>query len=232
MDMDILRAELGHSVDPKACMWSSNEQYLLCSYDYEVNKGDGAWIDKDSLALYDIPRNIYIYIYHQKKGKRTGSFSFNDTATALYYDYDNYIYKVDNLQEMSQSNFSIQPHITKLENMHACRMVTYDNNAIYCSVRAEEIRKTIQDQDNPLVEGREFFVIKQNINQKSPEDYQVLNLAPLGYAGYLTILNDTYIASGSTVINMETSRIVKNAPTFNLDRWSHGRRAIRYYGDQ
>ena len=232
MDMDILRAELGHSVDPKACMWSSNEQYLLCSYDYEVNKGDGAWIDKDSLALYDIPRNIYIYIYHQKKGKRTGSFSFNDTATALYYDYDSSIYKVDNLQEMSQSDFTIQPHITKLENMRPCQMVTYDNNAIYCSVRAEEIGKTIRDQDNPLVEGREFFVIKQNINQKSPEDYQVLNLAPLGYAGYLTILNDTYIASGSTVINMETSRIVKNAPTFNLDRWSHGSRAIRYYGDQ
>src|SRR3990167_3786889 len=72
MDMDILRAELGHSVDPKACMWSSNEQYLLCSYDYEVNKGDGAWIDKDSLALYDIPRNIYIYIYiyiTRKRGK-------------------------------------------------------------------------------------------------------------------------------------------------------------------
>ena len=158
-------------------------------------------------------------------------FSYNESSTALYYDYANSIYKVDNLQEMSQSNFAVQPHITKLENMHPCRMVTYDNNAIYCSVRAEEIGKIIQDKDNPLIEGSEFFVIKQNINQKSPEDYQVLNLAPLMDAYHLTILSDTHIAVGDEIINMKTGRIVKDPPYFGLGN-SPYMRAIRYYGDQ
>jgi len=159
------------------------------------------------------------------------SFFFNEFSTELYYDYDGSIYKVDNLQEMSQSNYTIEPNVVKLENMHPCRMVTYDSSAIYCSVRAEEIGKTIEDWDNPLIKGKGFFIIKQDINQKSPEDYQVLNLAPLMDAYHLTVLGDTYIAAGSEIINMKTGRIVKDPPSFGLGG-SSDTRAIRYYGDK
>ena len=154
----------------------------------------------------------------------------------MYHDYGGAIYKVDNLKEMSQSNYTIEPRITKLDNMHPCQMATYDNNAIYCSVKAEEIGKIIEDQDNKNIRGnqypgKKYFIIKQDINQKSPQDYQVLNLAPLMDAYHLTILSDTYIAAGEEIINMKTGRIVKDPPYFGFGN-SPYMRAIRYYGDQ
>ena len=164
-------------------------------------------------------------------------FSFGDTADILYYDYNGSIYKVDNLQEMSQSNFTIEPHITKLENMHPCRMLTYYNNTIYCSVQAGEIGKTIEDWDNQnirpssYVAGKTWFIIAQALNQPSPQDYRIINKAPLSGAPHLTVIDDTYIVADNVVINMKSGRIVKDAPTFGLGGESD-LRAVRYYGDQ
>ena len=196
--------------------------------------------------LIYLNNNIYIYIYSNQPAynalnfktwsERKFNVSFSQMSDALYNDYGGDVYKVDNLQEMSQSNLTIKPHIIKLENMRPCRMATFDNNAIYCSVKAEEIGKIIEDQDNINIignqyPGKKYFIIKQNINQKSPQDYQVLNLAPLMDAYHLTILSDTHIAAGDEIINMKTKRIVKDPPSFGLGG-SADMRAIRYYGDQ
>ena len=219
-DINILKSKekMRYANEPDACAWSNDENFLVCWYNGNPSK----------IILFDVLKKHYIYIYSNELYVYNAS--FDQSSNTLYYDYDNSIYKVDNLQEMSQSNFAVEPHITKLENMHACRMVTYDNNIIYCSVGAGEIGKIIEDQDNRLIKGKGFFIIKQDINQKSPEDYQVLNLAPLGGANQLTILSDTHIASGGTIINMQTGRIVKDPPDFGLGG-SSDTRAIRYYGE-
>lgn len=241
MDVAVLKDAREHQQTPKTCTWSFDERFLACQYRHEVRDENQNTTEIQTLVLFDIQTKQHVVLYEKEpyvevepsEGPYKAIYEYmawGDDSNTLYFDMDTKVYRLDNIHAMSQSGFTIKPNIQELTNLHPCHKIAYLQQTIYCSVKAGDIGKSIEDPEHPLVKGKEYFVIAQDIDQQSPESYRVLNKAPLAYAYVLTPLTNRYITADFTVINTETGAFLKKHGMAGL--WSDERnRPVRYWGE-
>lgn len=168
--------------------WSDDEKYFVIREDR-------------GLAIYDIKnREKHILI-----SGSVLSFDWGASSNYLYLQNNDGIYVIDNIEEFSDSKGNIDARNVKMENIMLCSNIEYHQGNIYCFIAADKIGKEIEDKRNKEIEGKNHFIISQNINQKSKDNYKIVNNAPLDQTNRIFI-SDGYIYGGGRIINIETGK--------------------------
>lgn len=128
------------------------------------------------------------------------SFDWAEDSTGIYFNDAKGIHIASDINSVAVGGVKEK----LLENIKPCGEVTFLNGSIICVVNGFEAGIKIEDAKNFNVEGKEYFVISQTIDQKTPKEFHVINKAPIDDVKNIYTIDDNYIIltqkSGPNVI--------------------------------
>lgn len=191
-DLCIMKTYDDHEVCPEFCNWDLTGSSFVCQYKFygflDKNK-EKTPSSKKILVLFD-PRTGKHKIINQiersdSENDYTQDFALINSNSLIFTNQGKF-YKAENL-------YNCEIKISEMKNLSECENFILNGNNIYCMFNAEKNNIEIKDKDNFWVEGNDYFIIKQNLEQSSKNDYSIINKAPLPEAETLFSVDDKYI---------------------------------------
>ncbi|MEX0910368.1 MAG: hypothetical protein WDZ73_01275 [Candidatus Paceibacterota bacterium] len=181
--VDVEKESSGLSNKETVCSWSPNGLYVMCLVP------DG---EQRDLLLFDLGSGNYKSIYNKKAFKidyipQAEGFSW-DENNDIYLDMNEEIYKINNVEDVIQSNFSLDFNLHRLYSFKSCGNTFYYDNNLYCTMNIDELNDDIVfDQKHPLMVNRDKFLVAQSI--ESPGVERILHNVPLSIENYSIVDN-------------------------------------------
>lgn len=187
-DLCIMKTSDDRKVCPEFCDWDPSASSFMCKYkfygflDKDKEKSPS---DKNILVLFSPRNGKHKVISQDSSSKSIQNFALTNKDTLIFTNQEKF-YKAENLYEC-------QTKISEMENLSECDNFILENSNIYCPVKAEKYNIEIKDKENFWVGWRDYFIVKQNLNQSSPKDYSVVNKAPIPETEILFNVDDKFI---------------------------------------
>jgi hypothetical protein len=196
-DLCIMKTADDFGVCPNFCAWDYSSSSFACSYGFYgyIDKTKETTPSKKSvLVLFGLQDGNHKIIAQRTEDNDPNNlmsnqnFVFIDKNTILFIDQKNgnNFYKAENL-------YDCPVKISEMGNLSGCNNFIIDKNEIYCSVNAKDYNIETKDKENFWVDWREYYIIKQNLNQALKSDYTVISKAPMSESELMYNVNDKFI---------------------------------------